>query len=149
MARTGTRHVPYATSGPSPSDQHLKCQLRPVQGNFEVSYSFPRLGLKNKWVSSSSLLFRMNHCSPLVNLWSFKGVTLLRGGRGISQSIFHNNRSSNARHGEDLEQGRNGSEGDGRCQCTPFGRTMCWSTRHALASRAACARSLMTMEWGE
>ncbi len=49
-------------------------------------------------------------------------------------------------HGEDRERGRGG---DGRCHCTPFGKTTRWRAEHALARRAAWARSLTTMEWLE
>ncbi len=45
------------------------------------------------------------------------------------------------------ERGRGGSKGDGQRHCTTFGKTTCWRAGHALARRAARARSLTTIEY--
>ncbi len=107
---------------------------------------FLGLGLKNR-ESLSSLYLRSKHCDHFMNLCSAKGTTFLRGGGGgTSRSIFFTKRSSNGRHGEGRERGR---EEDGRHHCTPFEKTMLWRAWQASARWAAQARSLTTIEWSE
>ncbi|PBK79563.1 hypothetical protein ARMGADRAFT_1092884 [Armillaria gallica] len=85
-----------------------------------------------------------------MNVCSVKGMTFLGSGGGTTlRSIFFTKRSLNWTHGEDQERERGDSEEEGRRHCTPFGKTTRWGAGHALARRAAHARSLTTMEWPE
>lgn len=48
-----------------------------------------------------------------------------------------------------IESGEEEVEGEQRHRCSQFGKTTRWRAGHALARRAACDRSLATIEWLE